>query len=157
MRQALPKPFYDQDDIAIYHGDCAELLPRLPGGCVDLVLTDVPYGVHFTGRWDRRRTPIAGDDDLAWVLPVFAELWRVLQDDRFALTFYGWPHADVFVRAFKEVGFRPVSHLAFVKHVWGLGRFTRGQHEVAYLLAKGRPPVPSRGISDVIDWEREQD
>src|SRR5262249_22629738 len=37
------------------------------------------------------------------------------------------------------------------------GRFTRGQHEVAYLLAKGRPAIPQRAISDVIEWEREQD
>ena len=48
-----------------------------------------------------------------------------------------------------------MSHLAFVKNVWGLGRFTRGQHETAYLLAKGRPPISERGISDVIEWERE--
>jgi site-specific DNA-methyltransferase (adenine-specific) len=44
-----------------------------------------------------------------------------------------------------------------VKNVWGLGRFTRGQHETAYLLAKGSPPMPPRGISDVIEWERDPD
>ena len=66
----------------------------------------------------------------------------MMTPDTFAVSFYGWPHADLFVGAFKEVGFRLVSHLAFVKNVWGLGRFTRGQHETAYLLAKGRPPIP---------------
>ncbi len=30
------------------------------------------------------------------------------------------------------------------------------EHETAYLLAKGRPPAPACGISDVIEWEREQ-
>ena len=80
----------------------------------------------------------------------------MLKADSFAVSFYGWSAADVFVGTFKALGFRLVSHLAFVKNVWGLGRFTRGQHETAYLLAKGRPPAPPRGISDVIEWEREQ-
>jgi DNA modification methylase len=60
------KPYYDEDGITIYHGDCREILPHLPK--VDLVLTDPPYGLadRWTGgtwgaapmyedakRWDR--------------------------------------------------------------------------------------------------------
>ncbi len=86
-----------------------------------------------------------------------SEMFRVLRDDAFAVTFYGWPRADLFVSTFREAGFRLVSHLAFVKNVWGLGRFTRGQHEVAYLLAKGKPRPPADSISDVIEWTREPD
>ena len=37
------KPYYEQDGITIYHGDCREILPALPK--VDLVLTDPPYGL----------------------------------------------------------------------------------------------------------------
>jgi site-specific DNA-methyltransferase (adenine-specific) len=61
------------------------------------------------------------------------------------------------VGTFKSLGFRIVSHLAFVKNVWGLGRFTRAQHETGYLLAKGRPRVPGDAMSDVIDWVRDSD
>lgn len=39
---SLPTPYYDEDGITIYHGDCAELLPSLTG---DAVITDPPYGV----------------------------------------------------------------------------------------------------------------
>jgi site-specific DNA-methyltransferase (adenine-specific) len=150
-----PAPYFAKEGLSIFRGDCRAVLPALPSGSVGLVVTDPPYLVNYTGRWDGSRQAIAGDDDASWVLPVFAELWRVLRDDSFAVTFYGWPHADVFVGAFKAVGFRLVSHLVFVKNVWGLGRFTRGQHEVAYLLAKGRPGIPEKPISDVIEWERE--
>lgn len=47
---SLPKPYYDEDGITIYHGDCREILPHLPK--VDLVLTDPPYGMDwdFTGQ-----------------------------------------------------------------------------------------------------------
>jgi site-specific DNA-methyltransferase (adenine-specific) len=38
------KPYYKQDGITIYCGDCREILPQLDVK-VDLVLTDPPYGV----------------------------------------------------------------------------------------------------------------
>jgi DNA modification methylase len=87
--------------------------------------------------------------------PAFAEIYRVMKDGTFCVSFYGWPHADLFVGLWKQLGFRLISHLAFVKKVWGLGRFTRGQHETAYLLAKGHPRIPEDPISDTIEWERE--
>src|ERR1700677_2050805 len=37
---SLPKPYYQDDAVTIYHGDCREILPLLPK--VDLVLTDPP-------------------------------------------------------------------------------------------------------------------
>jgi DNA modification methylase len=39
----LPRPYYDDDGIVIYHADCRNVLPHLPK--VDLVLTDPPYGI----------------------------------------------------------------------------------------------------------------
>ena len=127
----------------------------MPNGSADFVLTDPPYLVGYGGRWDEIRRSIVGDDDPVWFRPAFTELWRVLKQDAFAVSFYGWPHADIFAGGFKAIGFRLVSHLDFVKNVWGLGRFTRGQHETAYLLAKGHPPVPDAPVGDVFDWVRE--
>ena len=53
----MPKPYYDEGGITIYHGDCREVLPMLEP--VDLVLTDPPYGIgaarqHFGGMGVRR-------------------------------------------------------------------------------------------------------
>ena len=39
-------PYYQDDAVTIYHGDCREILPTLPK--VDLVLTDPPYGASDT-------------------------------------------------------------------------------------------------------------
>lgn len=48
------KPYYEHAGITIYHGDCAEIAPQLPG-CArpfDLVLTDPPYAIGNTrGEW----------------------------------------------------------------------------------------------------------
>ena len=44
------KPYYQQDGITIYHGDCREVLPTLPK--VGLVLTDPPYAIGAgRGEW----------------------------------------------------------------------------------------------------------
>lgn len=42
---SLPKPYYEENGITIYHADCHEILPHLPK--VDLVLTDPPYGIGY--------------------------------------------------------------------------------------------------------------
>jgi len=45
-------PYYQDEWVIIYHGDCREILPELPK--VDLVLTDPPYGLNALmqgGTW----------------------------------------------------------------------------------------------------------
>lgn len=42
------KPYYEQDGITIYHGDCREILPTLER--FDLLLTDPPYGIDADNR-----------------------------------------------------------------------------------------------------------
>ena len=157
VQMAGSASYYCRNGIWIHHGDCRLVMREFPDAAFDFVLTDPPYLVNYQGRWDGDRRTIIGDKDADWLRPIFTEIWRLLRDDTFCLSFYGWPHSEVFVGLWKELGFRLVSHLAFVKNVWGLGRFTRGQHETAFLLAKGHPPIPSKGISDVIVWEREAD
>ncbi len=43
------KPYYQDEWVTIYHGDCREILPHLPK--VDLVLTDPPYGIDLDLSW----------------------------------------------------------------------------------------------------------
>ncbi len=49
MIDGLPKPDWQSDDgsIVLYRGDCLELLPKFPDGCVDCVVTDPPYGISY--------------------------------------------------------------------------------------------------------------
>ena len=37
------KPYYEHGGIIIYNNDCRNILPQI--NCVDLVLTDPPYGI----------------------------------------------------------------------------------------------------------------
>ncbi len=50
MIDGLPKPDWHDEKygVYLYHGDCLEILPQLPEGCVDAVVTDPPYGAGET-------------------------------------------------------------------------------------------------------------
>ena len=48
------KPYFQDEDVTIYHGDCRELLDDMPK--VDLVLTDPPYGIGINHGWAASKT-----------------------------------------------------------------------------------------------------
>ncbi len=59
-------PYYEQDGIVIYNGDCRDVLPLL--GVSDLVLTDPPYGIFACGgKWGRK-------NDLQWDKQAFGDI-----------------------------------------------------------------------------------
>jgi DNA modification methylase len=69
------KPYYEQDGITIYHGDCREILPTLPK--VDLVLTDPPYGLTWTSIGFKNRTSQwRSGTDMQWDVRPNAEMFR---------------------------------------------------------------------------------
>lgn len=133
----------------IVNGDCLNVLPQLAANSVDFVLTDPPYITRYKSR-DGRTVP--NDDNDAWLKPAFAEMFRVLKRDRFCVSFYGWPHADRFLQAYRAAGFHVVGHFVFPKRYTSATKFLRYQHECAYLLAKGHPDQPAETIGDVIQW-----
>jgi len=138
----------NQLDNTILHGDCIELMRGMQANSVDFILTDPPYLVNYR---DRSGRSIHNDVNADWLKPAMAEAYRVLKQDRVAIMFYGWSRVDAFFAAWRSAGFRPVGHLVFRKAYSSQSRFLSYQHEQAYLLAKGRPPLPKQPVGDVID------
>lgn len=132
----------------ILHGNCIEKMRELPANSVDFILTDPPYLVNYRDRTGRSIQNDANDD---WLRPAMGEAYRVLKQDRVAIMFYSWTKVDTFFAAWKSAGFRPVGHIVFRKTYASKTRFLNYRHEQAYLLAKGRPPLPAKPIADVID------
>ncbi len=44
-------PYYQDNFVTLYHGDCLEKMKCIPDGSVDMVLTDPPYGTTAC-KWD---------------------------------------------------------------------------------------------------------
>lgn len=85
---SLPEPYYADNTVNIFHGDCREILPELLGrrDPVDLVLTDPPYGVGYRTTWrpagDELRDPVANDRDLEVVAEAWPLVMAHLAEDR---------------------------------------------------------------------------
>lgn len=134
---------------SVIHGDCISVLAGLDAATVDFVLTDPPYVVDYRARDGRT---VANDDNADWLRPAFAQIYRVLKPASLCVSFYAWPRIHLFMDAWRSAGFRPVGHLAFCKPYASRAGFLQGQHEAAYLLAKGRPQLPAKPISDVVEF-----
>ena len=130
------------------HGDCIQAMRQMPANSIDFILTDPPYLVNYR---DRAGRAIQNDSNSDWLKPAMREAYRLLKQDLVAIMFYGWTKVDEFFAAWKAAGFQPVGHIVFRKTYSSKSRFFRYQHEQAYLLAKGRPPLPRQPIADVID------
>jgi DNA modification methylase len=133
----------------VRHGDCVQLMRRMDAASVDFILTDPPYICRYRDRIGRT---VANDNNTRWLEPAFAEMFRLLKPDSFAVSFYGWNQVDRFVTAWRQAGFRIVGHLVFPKPYASSARFLQHRHEQAYLLAKGEPRTPTEPLSDIRGW-----
>ena len=59
-QERIVTPYYSDDTVTIYHGDCRDILPTL--GVSDLVVTDPPYmiGSMSASRSRTARSTISG-------------------------------------------------------------------------------------------------
>ncbi len=85
--------------------DCRAFLRQMPEGCVHLAITSPPYnvGLDYDGHNDR----MSYDEYLAWLLPVWRDLHRVLVDGgRFALNI-----APTSIKDFKPIHYDMAAQL----------------------------------------------
>ncbi|ADU15949.1 methyltransferase [Mycobacterium phage Taj] len=49
----MNNPYYQDDQVTLYHGDCLDVIVKLPDNSVDAVVTDPPYNLSFMAKtWD---------------------------------------------------------------------------------------------------------
>jgi DNA modification methylase len=74
------KPYYADERVTLYLGDCLSIMPTLEAGSFDAIVTDPPYGLSFMGKvWDHG-VPAA---------PFWAEALRVAKPGAHLVAFGG--------------------------------------------------------------------
>lgn len=144
----------------IYNVDCLEFMKTLPDKCIDLVLTDPPYGMSYQSS-RRTATPqyekIQGDSDLSW-FPNFAkEIYRVLKENTHVYIFCNDYAISDFRKELTKVGFTIKRTLVWVKnnHTSGDLEGDYGNKTEFILYAqKGRRELNGNRETNVLNFSR---
>ena len=137
------------------HGDAFELLPQIPDGSVDLLLTDPPYGIDYQSnrRIVMPKLPkIAGDVDLSWLPDFVKEAYRVLKNNRHFYCFCRWDTYPIF-KTIIERRFQVKNALIWVKNNHGSGDLTGAyapKYEMMIFACKGRRKLNDKRESDIL-------
>ena len=134
-------------DAILHLGDCEEILPEI--GFVDAVVTDPPYGISLEPQRGKTKSIANDGRDEA------KSLWKTmldivapkLPDNTSHLFWTGW--SETWTKDLLAEYFNIKSCVVWVKNNFGIGYYTRPQHEFAWYCHKGKPPVLKNPMSDV--------
>ena len=105
----------------IINEDWQIAIQQLASNCVDLVVTDPPYGMEFQSNFRKtKHKSIQNDDNLDWLGGWVKELKRVCKDEAHLYIFCSWHNIDKFKA---EVGayFKVKNILIWEKNNTGMG------------------------------------
>lgn len=151
------KPFYEQDGITIYHGDCREVLPEISSG-VGCIVADPPYTFGLRSTEQGGKAGSWGDlmnnaMFYSWFLVEFKRLLSHSQGA--AWVFNSWRSMPVLARASSDATWPILSVLVWDK-CWISADGQRGlrpSYELVALFADTDFAMVDRGTPDI--W-REQ-
>jgi DNA modification methylase len=76
------KPYYDEDGITIYHGDCREVLPTLGPGLAQCCVTSPPYwGLRDYGNENQVGLEGSPEAYVSQIGSIFSQVSRVMNDE----------------------------------------------------------------------------
>jgi site-specific DNA-methyltransferase (adenine-specific) len=123
----------------VHLGDALELLREVPGGSVDLVVTDPPFAIDFRPqRNNYNRTAsrvvegyreIAAEDYLAFTKEWMGEASRALRGTGSLYVFSGWNRLRDVLQALDETGLTTINHLIW-KYQFGV--FTKKRYVTSH-------------------------
>ncbi|MDD4051219.1 MAG: site-specific DNA-methyltransferase [candidate division Zixibacteria bacterium] len=134
----------------ILRGDALTILPTLPAASVDLVVTDPPFAIEFTGtkpNYNRDHSNVIPGyrEVTAADYPTFTrawmqEAWRILKPDGSMYVVSGWTNLKDILNALDAVGFTTVNHIVwqFQFGVFTRRKYVSSHYHVLYVVKNPR-------------------
>jgi site-specific DNA-methyltransferase (adenine-specific) len=151
----MTEPYYQDDYVTLYHGDCLEVLPQIASGSAHGVITDPPY-ILQAGSSSTRGSKTGGWADMMnaslFYTSWYREAARILKHTGSLWTFGNWRSIPVMMRAAIDAGLPTTSLMVWDKMCIGTGgpQQLRSQHEVCMVMAKEGFKQPNRSQGDVL-------
>lgn len=132
----------------IIHGNCIGIMRQLPNNCIDLIITDPPYGDNVAYGWHNKTIKNNGNPLIN--CQALAEFYRILKKNSSVYIFTNWKHYPFLTEFILRYTKFKIRHLVvWKKHNFGLGWAFRHQYELILVLEKGKPKYNLTNFSDV--------
>jgi len=144
----------------VINGDCLEVMKDIPDKSVDLVVTDPPYNMDYSGRGKVNKFEGFNNDKLdeeehsEWFSKILSEFYRVLKEDS---VIYIWIDFRNYARIYNLVKklFSIKNCIVWDKRSIGMGQHFRFQHEFCIYAIKGNYKLENHKIGDIWQLKRE--
>ncbi len=144
------KPYYEEENITIYCGDCLEVMKELEDNSIDCIITDPPYGLNYLSNYYKYGNPhklIENDD--SFFIPI-EELWNKLNSSGAMYVFYS--------HKIPLIDDRVKNTIIWVKNNWSAGDLFGdygNQYECIAYMPKGDFKINGKRYSNVWFFDRE--
>lgn len=149
------RPYYQDEFVTLYHGDCRDVLPSLPPQSCDLLLSDPPYGMAF-GGFRGVQANVSADgarQGIRLVRQALDEARPAMKSDAHFLVFCHWESWPDFYDACSPY-FAIKNALVWFKDRGGMGdtkmEYAR-DYEVILFGATGRRKIGGKRAGAVIE------
>lgn len=150
----MKAPYYSEDGITLYHGDCREVLLTLGKGIATAIVSDPPYGTESLGGGYGRKAggskTIANDTDLSALRDAIPFARRCLGSDGWVAIFCAAKMRTEVDALLDGVGFELFGEVVWDKAMPGLGYHIRYAHETIVVARHGEPERPLKPLLSVI-------
>jgi site-specific DNA-methyltransferase (adenine-specific) len=153
----------------VLHGDCIEIMKKLPSESIDAVITDPPYssgtrreaskGIRKSMTRGRTSAEWFGSDSLTtngfiYLMRQCALEWyRLLKPGGQILVFIDWRMYSALAGAIESADLRHNNLLVWDKTYFGMGSIFRNQHELILHFSKGKAEPQRRDTGNVLSFK----
>lgn len=160
------KPYYQDDAVTLYHGDARDVLPELPEGSANIVVTDPPYSSggfqeagkssgSLTGRHKERGESIQFDNlSSRGYERLMREVLRWVNYCDEIFLFSDWRMWIPSFDAVEGAGWRVRNMLVWDKQAMGMGMPWRNQHELIVYGKRAPAAIIDGKLGNVLRCKR---
>lgn len=171
----LPKPFYQDDFVTIYNGDCISTLQSLDDETFDAIITDPPFssgartdagkamrgGMQRGAKWNDAwfsHDNMATHGFVYLMRLLGVEAFRTLKNGGTGHFFIDWRMYPNLYGALESSGWQVKNLVVWDKQHFGMGTNYRNQHElIIYAEKSGQFDFRRKNLGNVLQVKRTQE